>query len=125
MRTCAGAIVTTDLSRASGGKCMRGNVNVGHPIRVTCSRSPQPTVGHAHALLVLAKVSSRAAQLAVLRALAAGLSRRGIGAELYVSMTTVKTRTRELYRKLGANSGADAIAQAEALGLLDTDRSPG
>jgi LuxR family maltose regulon positive regulatory protein len=143
-------------------------------------RSPQPTVGHAHALLVLAKVrvararleraagdlecaqraiaefpdpghlpavaagvaselaAARAAaggtrlieqpspaELAVLRALAAGLSRREIGAELYISLNTVKTHTRELYRKLGAGSRADALVRAEALGLLDPGQSPG
>lgn len=143
-------------------------------------RAPQPTVGHTHALLVLAQIrikrsrlaraandveharraisefpdpgrlpaileaaeqqlaTSRSgpatngpiedpspAELAVLRALATGLSRREIGAQLYISLNTVKTHTRELYRKLGATSRADAIARASALGLLDDGRSPG
>ena len=143
-------------------------------------RSPQPTVGHAHALLVLAKVRAArsrlapaandlnrarrmiaefpdpgrlpaiaatveqdlataranagngrvverptAAELAVLRCLATGLSRREIGAKLYISLNTVKTHTRELYRKLGASSRADAVARAEALGLLELVESPG
>jgi LuxR family maltose regulon positive regulatory protein len=143
-------------------------------------RSSHPTVGHAHALLVLAQVRlarsrlARArrdleraqdaiagfvdpgrlptlaaaveqdiaaaregaeahqlleepspAELAVLRGLAAGLSRREIGAELYVSLNTVKTHTRELYRKLGATSRADAIARADTLGLLELSESPG
>ena len=143
-------------------------------------RSPQPTVGHAHALLVLAQVrvarsrlerattvlerahreiagfpdpgrlpaiaatvehdlitvganarnghvveQPTAAELAVLRCLAAGLSRREIGARLYISLNTVKTHIRELYRKLGASSRADAVARAEPLGLLDLTQSPG
>jgi LuxR family maltose regulon positive regulatory protein len=143
-------------------------------------RSPQPTVGHGHALLVLADVrvarsrlaraandlqraqraiagfpdpgrlpaiatsveqklaAARAgaenrdvvedpspAELAVLRGLAAGLSRREIGQQLYISLNTVKTHTRELYRKLGASSRAQAVARAEALGLLEPDQSPG
>jgi DNA-binding NarL/FixJ family response regulator len=143
-------------------------------------RSPQPTVGHAHALLVLAQVrvararleraardvkrvcrmiagfpdpgrlsaiagsieedlaAARAragnlelveepspAELAVLRCLAAGLSRREIGEQLYISLNTVKTHTRELYRKLGASSRADAVARAQALGLLRRTESPG
>jgi LuxR family maltose regulon positive regulatory protein len=143
-------------------------------------RSPQPTVGHTHALLVLAQVrlarsrlsrsasdlehAQRAiaefpdpgrlpamaatieqtlvraradaghheiveepspAELAVLQGLAAGLSRREIGAELYISLNTVKTHTRELYRKLGATSQAEAVAHAEALGLLERNQSPG
>ena len=66
-----------------------------------------------------------AAELAVLRCLAAGLSRREIGARLYISLNTVKTHIRELYRKLGATSRADAVARAEALGLLDPTQSPG
>ena len=66
-----------------------------------------------------------AAELAVLRGLASGLSRREIGAQLYISLNTVKTHTRELYRKLGATSRADAAARAEALGLLDLTESPG
>ena len=66
-----------------------------------------------------------AAELAVLRCLAAGLSRREIGARLYISLNTVKTHLRELYRKLGATSRADAVARAEALGLLELTQSPG
>ena len=133
-------------------------------------RSTHPTVGHAHALLVLAQVRvararlgpaasdferartmigefpdpgrlpaiaasveqdltaaranigngavvehPSAAELAVLRCLATGLSRREIGARLHISLNTVKTHTRELYRKLGATSAADAVARAEEL----------
>ena len=65
------------------------------------------------------------AELAVLRGLAAGLSRREIGAQLYISLNTVKSHTRELYRKLGATSQADAVARGEALGLLEPGQSPG
>ncbi len=143
-------------------------------------RSHEPTVGHAHALLVLAQVrvarsrlapaasdlnraramieefpdpgrlpaiastvkrdltTARAsvgngvaaenpseAELAVLRCLATGLSRREIGAQLYISLNTVKTHNRELYRKLGATSRAEAVARGEALGLLERTESPG
>jgi LuxR family maltose regulon positive regulatory protein len=143
-------------------------------------RSAQPTVGHAHALLVLAQVRvarsrlasaarvlKRAqrgiagfpdpgrlpaiaasierdltiaaanagnghlveepspAELAVLRYLATGLSRRDIAGRLYISLNTVKSHTRELYRKLGASSRADAVARADALGLLERTESPG
>ena len=42
--------------------------------------------------------------------------------QLYISLNTVKTHTRELYRKLGASSRAEAVAQAEALGLLELVR---
>ncbi len=140
-------------------------------------RAPQPTVAHAHALMVLAQVriarSRRApaqralehagrmivefrdpgrlpaiaaaieqeltatparvqhmverpsaAELAVLRCLARGLSRREIGAELYISLNTVKSHMRELYRKLGASSREEAIARAEGLDLLDLSEVP-
>jgi ATP/maltotriose-dependent transcriptional regulator MalT len=65
------------------------------------------------------------AELAVLRYLATGLSQREIGVRLYISMNTVKTHTRELYRKLGVTSRADAVARAEALGLIELTESPG
>jgi LuxR family maltose regulon positive regulatory protein len=61
----------------------------------------------------------------VLRCLATGLSRREIGARLYISVNTVKTHIRELYRKLDATSRADAVACADALGLLKRTESPG
>ena len=143
-------------------------------------RSPQPTIGHTHALLVLALVRVRRsrltsgagdleraqraigefrdpgqlphmaaslaqqiaaargsagnraaveepspAELAVLRGLAAGLSRREIGAQLYISLNTVKTHTSELYRKLDATTRSEAIDRAAALGLLEMNESPG
>ena len=61
----------------------------------------------------------------MLRCLATGLSRRDVAAQLYISLNTVKTHTRELYRKLDATSRADAVARAEALGLLEGRESPG
>ena len=48
-----------------------------------------------------------------------------VAARLYISLNTVKTHTRELYRKLDATSRADAVARAEALGLLERAESPG
>ncbi len=65
------------------------------------------------------------AELVVLGGLAAGLSRREIGADLYISLHTVKTHTRALYRKLGVTSRAEAIARADTLGILDERESPG
>jgi len=44
---------------------------------------------------------------------------------LYISLNTVKSHSRELYRKLGAASKAEAVARAEALGLLERSKSPG
>jgi LuxR family maltose regulon positive regulatory protein len=58
-------------------------------------------------------------ELAVLRYLATDLSLREIGGQLYVSLNTVKTHTRELYRKLGVHSRAEAVTRVATLGLLD------
>jgi LuxR family maltose regulon positive regulatory protein len=64
------------------------------------------------------------AELSVLRLLATDLSQREIGAGLYLSLNTVKTHTRSLYRKLGVSSREAAVIRANELGLLDAD-SPG
>ena len=64
-------------------------------------------------------------ELAVLRYLATDLSQREIGARLYVSLNTVKTHTREVYRKLGVHSRPEAVTHARSLGLLDSRESPG
>lgn len=64
-------------------------------------------------------------ELAVLRCLATDHSQREIGAQLYLSVNTVKTHTRELYRKLGVHSRSAAVTRAATLGLLDPRDSPG
>ena len=55
--------------------------------------------------------------------LASPLSQREIGVALFLSVNTVKTHTRELYRKLGVRTREDAVARAAALGLIE--ESPG
>ncbi len=65
------------------------------------------------------------AELSVLRLLASDLSQRDIGATLFLSVNTVKTHSRALYRKLGVSSREEAVARATALGLLAADESPG
>lgn len=65
------------------------------------------------------------AELTVLRMLATNLTQREIGAELFLSTNTVKTHTRRLYTKLGVNSRESAVRQASALGLLESNDSPG
>jgi len=57
-------------------------------------------------------------ELAVLRLLASPLSLREIGAALYVSLNTVKTHTRGLYRKLAASGREEAVARGRQLGLV-------
>ena len=60
----------------------------------------------------------------MLRLLASDLTVREIGATLFLSPNTVRSHTRAIYRKLGVRSRADAVARADALGLLDQARSP-
>lgn len=54
----------------------------------------------------------------MLRYLASTLSNPEIAAELYVSVNTVKTHQRAVYRKLGAAGRREAVRRARALGLL-------
>ena len=57
-------------------------------------------------------------ELEVLRLLATRLSRREIGQRLYVSLNTVKTHQRGLYRKLRVEHRNAAVRRARELGLL-------
>jgi LuxR family maltose regulon positive regulatory protein len=54
----------------------------------------------------------------ILRYLPTMLTNAEIGAEVFVSLNTVKTHLRSIYRKLGANGRADAVERARRLGLL-------
>ena len=60
-------------------------------------------------------------EVEVLRLLATPLSRGEIGAQLYVSVNTVKTHQRALYRKLRVTDRAAAVGRARELGLLEVD----
>ena len=57
-------------------------------------------------------------ELDVLRLLARGLSNGAIGAELYISGTTVKFHVGNLMRKLVVSRLAEAVYAATRLGLL-------
>ncbi|MDT0351703.1 helix-turn-helix domain-containing protein [Pseudonocardia charpentierae] len=54
----------------------------------------------------------------VLRYLASTLSNSEIAAQLYLSVNTVKTHQRMIYRKLGAAGRRDAVRRAKQLRLL-------
>jgi LuxR family maltose regulon positive regulatory protein len=57
-------------------------------------------------------------ELEVLGLLATRLSRNEIGQRLYVSLNTVKTHQRAVYRKLGVEHRSAAVSRARELGLL-------
>jgi LuxR family maltose regulon positive regulatory protein len=57
-------------------------------------------------------------ELSILRALQGPLSAREIGAEMYLSINTVKGYAKGLYRKLGVVTRADAVRRGHELGLI-------
>jgi LuxR family maltose regulon positive regulatory protein len=57
-------------------------------------------------------------ELRVLRLLASELTQREIGAELYLSLNTIKSHTRSIFRKLGASSREQAVARAREIELI-------
>lgn len=75
--------------------------------------APTPSASPA---TVAEPVSDR--ELEVLRLLGTQLSQREIGAELYVSLNTVKSHTKSIFRKLGVSGRAEAVARARELGLI-------
>ena len=57
-------------------------------------------------------------ELAVLRYLPTRMTNQDIAGELYVSLNTVKTHIKAIYRKLGASSRAEAVLVARRHGAL-------
>ena len=58
-------------------------------------------------------------ELEVLRLMPTHLSNGEIGARLYMSVNTVKTHTRAIFRKLQVSSRSQAVHQARALGIVE------
>jgi ATP/maltotriose-dependent transcriptional regulator MalT len=54
----------------------------------------------------------------ILRRISAGETPKEIALSLHVSMNTIKTQVRSIYRKLGVSSRAGAIERARVLGML-------
>jgi LuxR family maltose regulon positive regulatory protein len=57
-------------------------------------------------------------EIEVLQLIAVGFSNRQVAQELYLSMSTVKAHTYNIYGKLGVHSRTQAVAKARALGIL-------
>jgi LuxR family maltose regulon positive regulatory protein len=55
----------------------------------------------------------------IVRHLATGATLSQIGTELFISVNTVKSHVRSIYRKLSATNRREAIARAVELGLAD------
>jgi LuxR family maltose regulon positive regulatory protein len=58
------------------------------------------------------------AEISVLRLLRSDLSQREIAGELQLSFNTIKTHTRNIYRKLGVAERSEAISRARELSLI-------
>jgi LuxR family transcriptional regulator, maltose regulon positive regulatory protein len=78
----------------------------------------QRTLGSAARQRVDVAATLTERELAVLRLLPTRLSTRDIGRELWVSVHTVRSHVRAIYRKLGVTTRAEAVARARQLGLL-------
>lgn len=82
----------------------------------------QSAIQHRHsgasdaALPLLEALNER--ELAVLRLMALGLSNREIGAELYLSVNTIRWYASQIFSKLGISGRGAAVARARQLGLL-------
>ena len=63
-----------------------------------------------------AELSDR--ELSVLRLLHSEMSLREISSDLFLSLNTIKTHTRNIYLKLGVGSRREAVARARELGLI-------
>jgi len=108
-----GARATARDARAAVESCSDPGVLGDLLARVERALQLAPARG---AVGVYGELSER--ELAVLRLLATNLSQREIGSELYVSVNTVKSHTRSLFRKLGVASRADAVVRGRELGLI-------
>ena len=92
---------------------LRGQVSAGDRARRWAGAGPAAAVS-------ADELSER--ELMVLRLLASRLSLREIGNELYVSLNTIKTHTRNIYAKLRVSSREHAVARARELGLIGGSR---
>jgi LuxR family maltose regulon positive regulatory protein len=75
-----------------------------------------PTPPHATVSGIVEQLSDR--EILVLRYLPSRLSNPEIARNLYVSVNTLKTHLKHIYRKLGVANRSEAIQVAESLGLL-------
>jgi LuxR family transcriptional regulator, maltose regulon positive regulatory protein len=110
---------TATASRNEAGALLRRCVDRGISQTVLAAAAPNPGVAvtaRNEACALAEELTPK--ELEVLRLLATRLSRREIGQRLYISLNTVKTHQRALYRKLGAENRSAAVKRARELGLL-------
>jgi LuxR family maltose regulon positive regulatory protein len=76
-------------------------------------------VGEVEPAPVVEPLSER--EVDVLLLIAEGLSNREIAQKLYLSVSTVKSHTYNIYGKLDVHSRTKAVARARAMGILPED----
>lgn len=111
-------VATADLRAAR--KRLAAFVDAG-PLLPAFAANVEATLDRVRAAAAMTFEAPTDAELNVLRLLPSGLTQREIGRRLYLSVNTVKTHVRALYRKLGVASRDAAVERAAALGLLDPD----
>ncbi|HEX6817181.1 MAG TPA: LuxR C-terminal-related transcriptional regulator [Ktedonobacterales bacterium] len=100
------------LERTLAATCRRAQACQMTAAQMTAARlSPQP-----RSQSLPEPLSER--EMDVLRHLAAGRSNQEIASALVVALSTIKTHLNNIYGKLGVRSRTQAIARAQALGLL-------
>jgi LuxR family maltose regulon positive regulatory protein len=77
---------------------------------------PQPQIVKAFQAEVVEPLSTR--EIEVLRLIADGLSNQSIAQRLTLTLNTVKSHTRNIYRKLGVGNRTQAVLKARTLGIL-------
>ncbi len=89
----------------------------GRLLAALARESPEaPPAGKAAAGDLVEPLSER--ELGVLGLIAEGLSNREIASRLYISLSTVKGHTTNIFGKLGVRNRIQAVARARSLGLL-------
>jgi LuxR family maltose regulon positive regulatory protein len=109
---------TAEVSRHEAGTLLHARADVGIPqtLLAVADRSAGAALTSRHEGRVDEELTSK--ELEVLNLLATQLSRREIGQRLHVSLNTVKTHQRAVYRKLGVEDRSAAVKRARELGLL-------
>jgi LuxR family maltose regulon positive regulatory protein len=112
----AGDAAAGRASRQEAAATLRGLPDAGLAERLLTPTPPHPQRSGQMTPVPGAQLTAK--EIEVLRLLATRLSRREIGDRLYVSINTVKSHQRAVYRKLGVDSRAAAVRRAAQLGVL-------
>jgi LuxR family maltose regulon positive regulatory protein len=113
--THSGDLEAAEASRSEAAGVLQGRVDAALAHRLLAGTVPTDGAVSRGAT---ADEEFTSKELEVLGLLRTRLSRREIGDRLYVSLNTVKTHQRGLYRKLGVDNRAQAVSRARDLGLL-------